>query len=132
MPAAILTVKPEEQWSIQEHVGHLIHTETLLAARLDDYDAGADTLTPPGIPGKKSEQSRHNEKPIKTILENLRQAREMQIKRLEALQPEDFGRTAFHPRLKVPMRLVDTMYFFAEHDDYHLARARETALALIG
>jgi hypothetical protein len=27
-----------------------------------------------------------------------------------------------HPRLKVPMRLVDHLCFVAEHDDHHLAR----------
>jgi hypothetical protein len=30
-----------------------------------------------------------------------------------------------HPRLKQPMRLVDHLYFVAEHDDYHLARIWE-------
>jgi hypothetical protein len=30
-----------------------------------------------------------------------------------------------HPRLKQPMRLVDHLYFVAEHDDHHLATIRE-------
>jgi hypothetical protein len=30
-----------------------------------------------------------------------------------------------HPRLKQPMRLVDHLYFVAEHDDHHLARIWE-------
>jgi len=30
-------------------------------------------------------------------------------------------KTAWHPRLKVRMRLVDLAYFVAEHDDHHLA-----------
>jgi hypothetical protein len=32
-----------------------------------------------------------------------------------------FGRTLLHPRLKMPMRLVDHLFFVAEHDDHHLA-----------
>jgi hypothetical protein len=30
-------------------------------------------------------------------------------------------RTITHPRLKAPMRLIDHLYFVAEHDDHHLA-----------
>ena len=33
--------------------------------------------------------------------------------------------TAPHPRLRVPMNLVDHAFFVAEHDDYHLARITE-------
>lgn len=46
------------------------------------------------------------------------------VARLEALTPEDFRRTAMHPRLKQPMRVVDMMLFHAEHDDDHFARVR--------
>jgi hypothetical protein len=31
------------------------------------------------------------------------------------------GRTLLRPRLKTPMRLVDHLFFVAEHDDHHLA-----------
>jgi hypothetical protein len=31
-------------------------------------------------------------------------------------------RTALHPRLNVPMRVLDWAYFIAEHDDHHLAQ----------
>jgi hypothetical protein len=27
-----------------------------------------------------------------------------------------------HPRLQQPMRLIDALYFVAEHDDHHIAR----------
>jgi len=30
-----------------------------------------------------------------------------------------------HPRLKQPMRLVDHLFFVAEHDDHHMARIWE-------
>jgi hypothetical protein len=30
-----------------------------------------------------------------------------------------------HPRLKTPMRLIDHLYFVAEHDDHHHARIWE-------
>ena len=41
--------------------------------------------------------------------------------RASALPSEVFGRTMLHPRLKQPMRLVDHLFFAAEHDDHHLA-----------
>jgi hypothetical protein len=36
-----------------------------------------------------------------------------------------FVRAIPHPRLKTPMRLVDHLYFVAEHDNHHLARIWE-------
>ena len=45
--------------------------------------------------------------------------------RLETLDEAAFGRTLLHPRLKQPMRLVDHLYFVAEHDDHHLAKIWE-------
>ena len=47
------------------------------------------------------------------------------MKRVEKIEPELFSRTMLHPRLKAPMRLVDHLYFVAEHDDHHLARIWE-------
>jgi hypothetical protein len=38
---------------------------------------------------------------------------------------------ALHPRLKVNMRLVDMLYFQAEHDDYHLTRISELRRSLL-
>jgi hypothetical protein len=35
------------------------------------------------------------------------------------------SKAILHPRLKQPMRLVDHLYFAAEHDDHHLARIWE-------
>jgi hypothetical protein len=47
------------------------------------------------------------------------------VNKLEGLDPELFARSAVHPRLNVPMRLVDFVFFQAEHDDYHLSRINE-------
>ena len=49
------------------------------------------------------------------------------VRRLEQLDADRFGQTAIHPRLEQPMRIVDLIYFMAEHDDYHLARITELA-----
>ncbi len=74
---------------------------------------------------RKTYESQHNEVAIATILAAFRDQRLQLVARLESLSPEVFARTAHHPRLNVPMRLVDMIFFQAEHDDFHLTRISE-------
>jgi uncharacterized damage-inducible protein DinB len=120
-----LTAKPEGKWSIQENAGHLLDLEPLWLQRLDDFLSGARTMSPADLTNRKTHEARHNDRPLEEILAGFRAAREEFLRRLEKLQPEDFARVAEHPRLKTPMRLVDSLYFLAEHDDHHLARIWE-------
>jgi hypothetical protein len=62
---------------------------------------------------------------VSEILRGFRDARTKTIHRLTELDDQIFARTAVHPRLNVPMRLVDLLFFTAEHDDYHLTRMAE-------
>ena len=123
--AATLTRRDGERWSIQENVGHLLDLEELFAARLDDFDRGLETLRAADLSNQKTQQAGHNDSPIERILAAFRQERGKAVARLEESAPAYFARTAVHPRLKKPMRVVDMMYFQAEHDDYHLARITE-------
>ncbi len=125
MPVDRLTVRPDEGWSIQQNVGHLLDLEELFAGRLDDYDASVDVLRAAEMTNRKTHQADHNDKPIESILTAFRQERSNLIQRFERFEPARFGQTAMHPRLNQPMRIVDMMYFQAEHDDYHLARISE-------
>ena len=124
-PADILTRRDGEAWSIQENAGHLVDTEELFQGRLDDFDAGAATLRGADMTNQKTFDARHNDRPIDAIFQDLRRERSAIIARLERLAPDQFARTAQHPRLQKPMRLVDMLFFHAEHDDYHLARMTE-------
>jgi hypothetical protein len=66
--------------------------------------------------------------PLEQILTDFRAARERLLQRiaeLAKLDPSLFARAIPHPRLQTPMRLVDHLYFVAEHDDHHLARIWE-------
>ncbi len=117
-----LIARPGGKWSIQENAGHLLDEEDLFTKRLDEYLAGAEVLSP--APYLHRELT-HNDSSIETILTTFRAARERQVRRLTALTPDDFARTAWHARLKAQMRLVDHVLFFAEHDDHHLARTWE-------
>lgn len=123
LPSAILTRKPNDgEWSIQENAGHLLDLEPLPAQRLDDFLADRETLSPWAGNNDATDASNHNQQDIASILRKFRAARSALAARLDGLAPPDFARTAIHPRLNKPMRLVDILEFHAQHDDYHLAR----------
>jgi len=117
----LLTRKPEGKWSAQEHAGHLQDLEPLWMARVDDYLAGGSELTVADLKNRKTHEANHNARPTDEILKEFRDARVQLLKRAETIDPALFARAMLHPRLKQPMRLVDHLYFVAEHDDHHLA-----------
>jgi uncharacterized damage-inducible protein DinB len=116
---------PEEKWSAQEHAGHLLDLEPLWMARVDDYIAGVAELTTADLSNRKTHEAGHNQRGIEDILAEFRNARMQFVDRLGGFQAELFARSIPHPRLKKPFRLVDHLYFVAEHDDHHLARIWE-------
>ena len=113
-----------DQWSAQEHVGHLLDLEPLWMARVDDYLTEASELTVADLSNRKTHEAQHNLRPIDEILDEFRSARSLLVNRVEKIDPAILGRAIPHPRLKTPMRLVDHLYFVAEHDDHHLAHIR--------
>jgi hypothetical protein len=117
----VLVRKPAEKWSAQEHAGHLPDLEPLWMARVDDYITGASQLTVTDLSNRKTSEAQHNQRPIDEILAEFRRARSRLVRRVETIDPAIFARASLHPRLKTPMRLVDHLYFVAEHDDHHLA-----------
>jgi hypothetical protein len=116
-----LTKKPENKWSAQEHAGHLLDLESLWMARVDDFLAGGDTLPTADLRNRKTDEANHNARPLDDSLAGFRKARLRLVDHVAELQPELFSRSMLHPRLRQPMRLVDHLYFVAEHDDHHLA-----------
>lgn len=131
LPARVLTGRVGETWSIQENIGHLADLEGLFTGRLDDFEAGAE-LRPADMTNRATNEADHNARTMAEVLAEFRTRRAELVGRLEALGPSDFAKTAHHPRLDRPMRVVDMMFFHAEHDDYHLARMRELAGLLAG
>jgi uncharacterized damage-inducible protein DinB len=118
---AILTVRMGEEWSIQEHAGHLLDLDELHVGRLDDFDDGKSELRAADVTNRKTYEADHNAHSINDILRDFRAERHDFVARVEDSSEADVVKTAWHPRLKVPMRLVDLVYFVAEHDDHHLA-----------
>lgn len=120
-----LTAQVDGRWSMQENAGHLLDLESLVSQRLDEYLAGNKTLHAADMSNRKTYEAGHNDVPVTSILSAFRAARKEIVARLESLDGEIFARSALHPRLNVQMRLVDMLFFQAEHDDYHLARISE-------
>jgi uncharacterized damage-inducible protein DinB len=121
----ILIGKPQEKWSAQEHAGHLLDLEPLWLSRVGDYMEGRYRLTEADLTNRKTNEANHNAHPRDQILTEFRSARERLLKRVDELDALPFARSIPHPRLKTPMRLVDHLYFVAEHDDHHLAQIWE-------
>ncbi|HXJ04340.1 MAG TPA: DinB family protein [Candidatus Acidoferrum sp.] len=121
----ILIRKAHGKWSAQEHAGHLLDLEALWLARVEDYVAGSEQLTVADLRNRKTDEADYNGRPLEQILTEFRAARGTLLNRVEELELSLFARAILHPRLKTPMRLVDHLYFVAEHDDHHLARMWE-------
>jgi uncharacterized damage-inducible protein DinB len=118
----VLTRRPGEDWSIQENAGHLWDMEALWAGRLDDFLSGAETLRAADLNNRKTHDANHNASRIENILAAFRRERMAFLARLDTLDEADVLRSALHPRLQQPMRIIDHAFFVAEHDDHHLAQ----------
>jgi uncharacterized damage-inducible protein DinB len=121
----ILIRKPQEKWSAQEHAGHLLDLEPLWLARVGDYVADSAQLTVTDLQNRKTDEANYNSQLLETILAGFRSGRVKLVNRAGELDSSLFSQAIPHPRLKTPMRLVDHLFFVAEHDDHHLARIWE-------
>jgi uncharacterized damage-inducible protein DinB len=121
----VLLHKPGDKWSAQEHAGHLLDLEPLWMARVEDFLGNGGTLTVADLANRKTHEASHNARELAEILAAFRAARLRLVDRAAKFQPVLFARSLLHPRLQQPMRLVDHLYFVAEHDDHHLARIWE-------
>lgn len=121
----VLTRPAGDGWSIQENVGHLLDLEYLPAKRIEQILSGEAELIAADMTNRKTREASHNEARIGDLLQTFRTGRLETVRRLESLDESDWARSALHPRLKQPMRIVDIVSFDSEHDDYHLGRIGE-------
>lgn len=125
LAAEILTRRDGDQWSIQEQAGHLLDIGELEMKRLDEFEAGRETLSAADMTNQKSHEANHNSNSIENILRDFRKERMAFVARLDSYDEAFVSRTALHPRLKTKIRVIDLAFFIAEHDDHHLARISE-------
>ncbi len=124
LPPGVLVRRDGDAWSILENVGHLGDLEELWARRLTDYEKGAAELRPADMSNRVTYLADHNSHSLDDLTGDFRTRRAALLKRLESLKPDDFAKVAYHGRLDAQMRLCDTLYFVAEHDDHHLETIR--------
>lgn len=122
---SVLTRRSGSTWSIQENAGHLLDLEPLWLARVEDLLARRPEMTAADLTNRRTHEADHNATPLAEILCGVRSARSTLVQRLDTVDDAALAYTAPHPRLRVPMSLVDHAFFVAEHDDYHLARITE-------
>ena len=125
LPSELLISRLDDRWSMQENAGHLLDLESLVQQRINEYIAHQQELHAADMSNRKTYDAHHNDVEAKTILRAFRETRQRTVAQLLSLDDEVFARTALHPRLKKQMRLVDMLFFQAEHDDYHLTRISE-------
>ncbi len=112
-------------WSIKENIGHLSTVECLPMQRLGEILAGEAILCAADMTNRATNKADYNSREITELLAEFRKKRGELIARMEQVDEADWGKSALHPRLNQPMRIVDIAHFHGEHDDYHLARISE-------
>ena len=125
IPNEFLTIKAEDKWSIQENIGHMINLEPLWQGRLEDILNAEEFLRPTDLQNRQTDDAKYNDLNTSTLLSQFEGIRNQTMQSLVNLSEEDIYKTALHPRLKMPMRVMDLFLFVAEHDDHHLARVTE-------
>ena len=120
---ALLTRAPEGAWSIQRQIAHIADLEVLLHQRLDAYERGVHVLPAADMSNAGTVEADHDARPITEVLDRVRGSRAKSVARLESYPRDFFARSAWHERLGIQKRVVDTCVFFADHDDHHLALA---------
>lgn len=122
VPSNVLVHRAENTWSIQENAGHLLDLEMLFMTRVRDLKAGKPEMAAADLQNRLTWERNHNEAASADILHTFRLQRGTLVHELENLDESHIELSARHPRLGKVMRLIDLVYFVAEHDDHHLAR----------
>jgi len=122
VPRDRLVARHDAKWTIQEQVGHLLDLESLWRTRVDDFTEAKPQLTAADLQNRKTHEANHNARGIAELLIEFRTTRGVLLTKLDSLDHAVSSQTLLHPRLQQPLRLVDHLYFVAEHDDHHLAK----------
>jgi uncharacterized damage-inducible protein DinB len=117
----LLSTRKNQEWSIKEHIGHLIDLEALHLHRIHQFKELKTELTAADMSNQKTKDANHNNKLLKDLIAELIVERENLIHQYQSLPVESLDHYSLHPRLNVKMRPVDLLFFIGEHDDHHLS-----------
>lgn len=131
LPSEILIEKPRNRWSIQENFGHLLDLEPLWLGRVFDIVSGKERMRPADLENRKTHEADHNATPAQELAASFRKERFKLVESMDKLEDRFISASALHPRLDSPMRMLDLVFFVAEHDDHHMACVTAIARTLI-
>jgi len=117
-----LTLSINGKWSIQKEVGHLIDLEPLWHERALQIIGSQSNLMAADLTNRKTHETDYDGMDIEALLAQFASLRSNLMAVLRSVKDEDLEKSAIHPRLGTPMRLIDLAFFVAEHDDHHLAQ----------
>ena len=109
-------------WSVKEELGHLTDLEELWWNRLQDFLDRKELMTVADLTNTKTHEAGHNEKSLEQLMQLFVRLRQRTLEAIYDFDRGTLGLTSIHPRLQQPMRLIDFLYFVAEHDDHHIAK----------
>jgi len=124
IPEERLIKKKDGKWSVKEVVGHLYDLEELWSGRIDDFLDHNEILRTADLNNTRTTNAGHNSKSVSELLSQFSTSRNNLIKKIKDFDETVVVLTALHPRLKQPMRLIDALFFVAEHDDHELTKIR--------
>ena len=124
----VLKRRYNDHWSAQENAGHLLDLEPLWLRRAEQFFAGDTELVAADLTNRRTHEANHNARHPSDLLTAFRAARSQLVQLLARADDSVLARTALHPRLRTPMRLIDHALFVADHDDHHLAAITELAV----
>jgi len=114
-----LDQKPGDKWSVLEQVNHLCNCEEIWLGRVNDILARKEIFE------RRTLNTELQSEDIEVLLRNFSVARSKLISLVENMDEPTASLTINHPRLQKPIRLMDSLFSTAEHDDHHLAKIRE-------
>jgi uncharacterized damage-inducible protein DinB len=115
----------KDGWSVKEHLGHLYDLEEIWWKRLQDFLDRKTILSPADITNTKTKEAGHNDKSLEQLMQQFINERQRMLETIYTLDRLTLGFTAVHPRLNQEMRLIDLLFFVAEHDDHHITSISE-------
>ena len=111
--------------SAKQHIAHLDDLHEFDQRRLKEFLVRVPTLSGADRANRQTHAANDNEVRPDVIVARLRTRRLELVKRMADLTEAEIGAVATHPRLGQPLRLIDWAVFVADHDDHHLASARQ-------
>lgn len=124
IPDEKLGHKKDGKWSAKEIIGHLADLEELWLGRVEDFLDKKETLRAADLANTKTTMANHNARSAEQLIQTFATTRNKLLERVQSFDIHTASLSALHPRLQKPMRLVDALFFAAEHDDHELTKMR--------